>query len=162
MASIGNFPDWLNAELAARSMRPAELSRLANLDKGVLSRILNETGPVVALDNSLDETLRQLVEQRGRINDAFVAGAFTLEEMMNLKRPIDGKIVQVEAQIKSQAARQSELSNREAALEYIKANLDDLRMMIADNSVAQKTNHLLRKIVKKITVYADRVEIDAL
>ncbi len=41
MASIGNFPDWLNAELAARSMRPAELSRLANLDKGVLSRILN-------------------------------------------------------------------------------------------------------------------------
>jgi transcriptional regulator with XRE-family HTH domain len=36
-----SFSDWLERELAARDMRPADLARLANIGDATLSRILN-------------------------------------------------------------------------------------------------------------------------
>ena len=48
-----SFSDWLERELAARGMRPADLARLANIGDATLSRILSESrnaGPDVCLN----------------------------------------------------------------------------------------------------------------
>jgi transcriptional regulator with XRE-family HTH domain len=40
MATV-DFVDWLETELRKRNMRPSDLARKADLDKGIISRTLN-------------------------------------------------------------------------------------------------------------------------
>lgn len=57
--TINSFSDWLNTIIAERGLRPADLARLANINKGILSRILsNERRPAPETLESIARALR--------------------------------------------------------------------------------------------------------
>ncbi len=57
--AINSFADWLNDVMAERDIRPADLARLANINKGILSRILsNERRPAPETLESIARALK--------------------------------------------------------------------------------------------------------
>lgn len=109
-------------------------------------------------DTALRAGLERLIAQRDRLSLAYAAGAFELDEFLNLKRPLDVQIDQTEQSLKTSADQRQATDQRAGILAYLRANLDDLRDMIA-NGDPQAVNHTLRAVVSEIIVRAEGIEI---
>jgi hypothetical protein len=106
------------------------------------------------------EHLNAEIAKRDRLTEAYLAGAYQLDEYLRHKSPLDETIKRAEKQhrniedtIRRQAA-QTEQSR------YILDNWDDFIESLRDEENMQASNHALRAVIARIVVKPDGVGIE--